>query len=209
MALNPLDRRRFDFEVLRGMQCPTFAATAYASVDDLEAGRRPITDVGDAGRATTYRLEFRIPTLIGPGRLAPLTVIGADIQVTGYPETEPRTWVITSPVPWSPHFLTGAPVCLGREAWRDRAGHVTLGHLAEHIARMLNWDEVGRGAGYGGYNRAAIEYHRDHYGGRPLDPHVRYPHLPTWLTPAASEPPPRVEFGVARATTGLVEWSRR
>ncbi|MEV7626761.1 hypothetical protein [Actinoplanes sp. NPDC089786] len=66
-----LQRRRFDFDVLADMQCATFSSTAYASGDDLAARRRPIQNATDAGRASTYHLVFRIPTLIGPGRLTP------------------------------------------------------------------------------------------------------------------------------------------
>jgi len=77
-------------------------------------------------------------------------------------------------------------VCIGDELWKNQRGYVTLGHLVMHIARMLNWDEKGRGRGYVGWNAKAIEYHRKHYGDRPLDSAIVYPRLPLWLT--ATEP---------------------
>lgn len=182
-------RRRFEFELLRDMACATFQARAFASVDDLEAGRRQIVSADRADRATKYRFTLRIPTLIGPGRFAPQTEIGVDTEVPDYPRTEPATWIISKPVPWSPHFRENAPVCLGEEFWLASRGHVTLGHLAIHIARMLNWDEKSRGRGYVGWNGPAIEYHRRHYGSRPLDPDLAYPKLPDWLNPAPVDPP--------------------
>jgi hypothetical protein len=187
-----LQRRRFDYEVLADMQCPTFVSEAYASVDDLNRRRHPIQSVEQAGRASKYRVTLRIPTLIGPGKFSPQTEIGLDIDVSDYPRNPPNSWIIST-VPWSPHFLQNAPICIGEEFWMTRNGYVTLGHLVIHIARMLNWDEKGRGAGYQGWNRPAIDYHRKHYGTRSLDPDVVYPHLPSSLTATDKAPAPGFE----------------
>src|SRR5262249_50245357 len=183
-----LQRRRFDFEVLRDMQCDTFRSEAYASTDDLNHRRRQITSMAEAGRASKYRFLLRIRTLTGPGKFAAETEIGIDTEVVDYPRNAPNTWILSPHVPWSPHFLKNSPICIGEEFWAARKGHVTLGHLAVHIARMLNWDEKGRGAGYRGWNGEAIRYHQRHFGGRPLDSNVVYPNLPSWLT--ATDPNP-------------------
>ncbi|MBL7258016.1 hypothetical protein [Paractinoplanes lichenicola] len=184
-----LQRRRFDYEVLADMQCATFASEAYASTADLNARRHQIKSAGAADKCSKYRLIFRIPTLIGPGKFTQQTEIGLDTDVSDYPRNPPNSWIITE-APWSPHFLKNAPVCIGDELWKNQRGYVTLGHLVMHIARMLNWDEKGRGRGYVGWNGEAIKYHRRHYGDRPLDPSIVYPKLPLWLTaadaPAAS-----------------------
>lgn len=174
-------RRQFDFSVLTDMRCGVFDFTAYATVADLTMRRRAITRVDDATRASKYHFVLRIPTLIGPGRFAAETEIGVSTDVVDYPINEPNTWIVSKDAPWSPHFRGGLPVCIGREAWRDHAGHVTLGHLVLHLVRLLNWDEKGRGPGYVGWNGAAIEYHRKHHGGRPLNPSISYPALPGWL----------------------------
>lgn len=187
-------RRRFDFSVVSGMRCPVFDFQAYATVDDLTARRRPITGEQGADRASKYHFTFRVPTLVGPGRFSQQTEIGVNTDVVDYPVKEPSTWVISPDVPWSPHFLRGAPVCLGHEAWRDRKGHVTLGHLVLHLARLLNWDEPGRGPGYVGWNGAAIEYHRRHHAGKPLDPSIAYPTFPGWLSGIPDTPQPQFEI---------------
>ncbi|MFC4588239.1 hypothetical protein [Sphaerisporangium corydalis] len=173
-------RRKFDYEILRDMRCPSFDFEAYRTGGDLERRANRVTDA-QAGSAGRYRLKLRIPTLIGPGKWAQETIIGVNVDVADYPRAEPATWVISHPVPWSPHFRAGSPVCIGEEFWQAREGHVTLGHLVVHIARMLNWDEKGRGGGYVGWNAKAIEYHQTHYGGRPLDSALVYPVLPSWL----------------------------
>jgi hypothetical protein len=98
----------------------------------------------------------------------------------------PQTWLISEPIPWSPHFSQGRPICMGKEFWPARMGHVTLGHLVIHVAMMLNWDEKGRGPGYDGFNRPALDYHAEHYQGRSLDPDLCYPRLPDWLTGQAA-----------------------
>jgi hypothetical protein len=187
-------RRRFDFAVLTDMRCAVFDFTAYANIADLNASQRAITDVDGAVRASKYRLVLQIPTLIGPGRYSDQTEIGVNTDVVDYPINEPGTWVISPDLPWSPHFRSGMPVCLGKEAWQEHCGHVTLGHLVLHLARLLNWDEKGRGSGYRGWNGDAIDYHRKYYRGRRLNWNLTYPTLPSWLAGGPERRPGRFEI---------------
>lgn len=182
MPTNPLQRREFEYRVLDSMRCPTFDFEAYADDEQLSRGQSPITNVNQASQAVAYRFLLSVPTLVGERHLAPQTEIGVNLDQPDYPIAAPRTWVISDPVPWSPHFRKGAPVCIGPEFWQRKQGHVTLGHLAQHLARLLNWDEKGRGPGYVGWNGAAIAYHQRTYGGKPLDPCVIYPMVPNWLS---------------------------
>lgn len=193
------DRRRFDYSVLMEMVCPAFGCEAYRDGDHLDRRAHQITDGVDAAEASTFRFTFNIPTLIGPGRFTPRTEIGVSTAVTDYPRHEPRTWVISKDVPWSPHFKSGAPVCIGPEFWRPRGGHVTLGELAIHLARLLNWDEKGRGSGYVGWNPAAISYHQQQYGGVALNPRIVYPRLPGWIHGTS---PSECEFSIVAAPQG-------
>ena len=173
-------RHQFDYDVVTAMACSTFRPRAYRSRADLQRDR-VVNDPALGVEVTAWAWEFRIPTLVGPGRWAESTTIGVDTDGGDYPLAAPATWLLSPHVPYSPHFRSGAPVCIGREAWTDRLGDVTLGHLVGHIARLLNHDEVGRGGGYRGWNGAAIDYVREHFGGGPLDARVRYPRLPDWL----------------------------
>mgnify|MGYP006976772897 CR=1 FL=1 len=201
-----IERRRFDFRVVSDMRGPVFDFEAYRSRADLERRRNPITRPEDGGQASKYRMTLRVPTLVGPGEFAPETVFGVDLDVYNYPLAEPLTWVISRPIPWSPHFKEGAPICIGTEFWVARKGHVTLGDLVIHIAMMLNWDEKGRGPGYVGWNKEALEYHAEHYQGRSLDPDFRYPTLPVWLFGAASSgPEPSFEV-IERTDDDVPEW---
>lgn len=195
-------RLAFDYRVVRHMNGSIFDAEAYATTDDLAHRRDPIT--GDEGeQAKKYRVRFRVPTLIGPGSFAPETEIGFDLGVREYPTAEPLTWVLSDHLPFSPHFKAGAPICLG-EIWAEARGHMLLGSLLVHVARLLNWDEVARGGGYVGWNRAAIAYHAEHFRGRPLNPDLRYPSLPLELTHGlSSEPLFSATRAVAAARQGL------
>jgi hypothetical protein len=174
------ERRRFDFRVINDMRCAVFAFEAYRTSHDLRYGRNQVTSPSDAGGVSKYKMTLRVPTLSGPGSFVDETVFGVDLDVADYPKAEPLTWLISDPIPWSPHFLKGRPICLGREFWVDRKGYVTLGHLVIHVAMMLNWDEPGR-PGYVGWNGEAIKYHAEHYQGRPLHPGFPYPDLPDWV----------------------------
>ena len=181
-------RRQFDFRVVSDMRSPVFHFQAYRTTADLAADRNGITTAQEAAAAGKYKMTLRVPTLVGPGKMSEETVFGVDLDVADYPLTEPATWVISRPIPWSPHFAEGRPICIGAEFWLARKGHVTLGHLVEHVARMLNWDEKGRGPGYRGWNGEAIDYHRKHYRGGSLNPKLVYPALPAWIYGAEDEP---------------------
>jgi hypothetical protein len=197
-------RREFDLRVLHDMRCDTFDFEAYRSRADLDARRRQVPGRDGGADVTHYRWIFRVRTHISKDRFAPVTEIGVNTDVTDYPRLPPLTWIISSHVPWSPHFMAGAPVCIGDELWAPTGGHITLGELAIHVARLLNWDEKGRGSGYVGWNGEAIEYHRRHYRGRPINPNLRYPVLPTWLTGEQSaEPTFHVMSGVASWDPGF------
>lgn len=187
------DRRAFDLRVLSDMRCETFDFEAYRTRPDLTARRSKVTDPAAGADVTHYRWIFRIPTPVSKDRFAPVTEIGVNTDVTDYPRNPPGTEILSSHVPWSPHFKNNAPVCIGPEIWGPRDGHIVLGELAVHIAHLLNWDEVGRGPGYVGWNAAAIEHHKKFYGGRPIDPNIRYPVLPAWLF-GEEEPVPTFEI---------------
>jgi hypothetical protein len=183
------ERRAFDFRVLNDMRCSTFDFEAYRTMSDLERRRRQVTDPADGGAVSKYRWNFKIRTHTSRDSFAPETEIGVNTEVADYPRVPPSTWILSSHVPWSPHFMQGAPVCIGGELWAPTGGHITLGELAINIAHLLNWDEKGRGAGYVGWNGAAIAHHKQAYKGRPIDPDVRYPILPTWLSGGPQEAP--------------------
>ena len=174
-------RLDLDFRVLHDMSSPLFTATAFRSAADLRQRRTPVLHATDGRDATHYLVTFHVPTLIGPGRFSATTTIGLDLTVRGYPFVEPLTWLESDPVPFSPHFKRGAPVCIG-EAWQQAGGRMLLGQLVIHVCRMLNWDEIARGGGYVGWNPDAIAYHHEHYGDRPLTEGLAYPTLPAHLT---------------------------
>ncbi|MFI0425064.1 hypothetical protein [Spongiactinospora sp. 9N601] len=184
------------------MRGPMFDFGAYRGRGDLEAERNEIISVDNSGWASKYVMRLRIPTLVGPGTFRDETVFGVDLDRADYPLAEPVTWLISEPIPWSPHFQRSSPICIGSEFWLARKGHVTLGELIIHVAMMLNWDEKGRGPGYVGWNEEAIKYHADHYHGRALNPDLVYPALPGWLYGDTPDPGPDFEIVDRRS----IEW---
>lgn len=171
-------RLRFDFQVCQRLFGNILTGEAYRTTTNLEQRRNPVTLLDEGQFARKYRVDFHVKTLIGQGQFANTTTIGFDLDVPNYPFDEPITWLISSHVPYSPHFKSGSPVCIG-EIWRAAEGHLLLGQLFIHIARLLNWDEVARGGGYQGWNGEAIAYHKRVYRGRPITENLHYPMLPT------------------------------
>jgi hypothetical protein len=197
-------RRAFDLRVLSDMRCAPFDFEAYRTMADLERRRSMVTDPAAGAAVTKYRWIFRIRTHISRDRFAPQTEIGVNTDVADYPRNPPGTWILSSHVPWSPHFRQNAPVCIGPELWAPTGGHITLGELAINIAHLLNWDEAGRGSGYAGYNLDAVQHHKKFYRGRPIDPDMSYPVLPGWLGgEQPAEPPFQIVNPGNRADPGF------
>jgi hypothetical protein len=186
------ERRAFDFRILNDMRCESFDFEAYRTTADLEQRRRPVVDSADGSTAAKYCWIFKVKTPISRDQFAAETEIGVDTDAIGYPFHPPQTWVMSGHVPWSPHFMINAPICIGPELWRPMGGAMMLGELVINLAHLLNWDTNDCGPGYVGWNGAAVEHHRNFYGGRPIDPHLVYPALPSWLAP---EPFTEVTFG--------------
>lgn len=170
-------RRQFDYRVLSGMRGGKVEVSTHLTANDAERGRNPVSCVADAEHAAHYRAVFRFQTLVGPGEYNSPTIVRIDASAREYPYCEPTAWPLAregSRIPWSPHFLSGVPVCLGT-IWRQD-GQVLIGHLVLHIGRLLNWDEH-LNPGYAGYNGAAVRWWRKNLG-RPLNPDLTYPSLP-------------------------------
>jgi hypothetical protein len=144
-------------------------------MDDALAEQNEIDDESLAHLATHYRALFNIRTLASRGTYVDSVVVVADLVASGeYPFKEPYCYVISQPMPWSPHFKDGFPICLG-EIWTEARGKILFGELLSHIARLLNWDEAARGGGYQGWNGEAIAYWLSELRGQPITPGLSYP----------------------------------
>ncbi len=178
------ERRRLDHRVMLDMarRSELIEVRAFVRVDDLRSGANAIGTNGDAANANHYLVRYAVRTLAGPNRLFDATTVHFDLLAGGnYPYSEPACWVLSRPLPWTPHFREGSPICLG-ELWRDARGQVLLAHLVRHLAKLLNFDELERHPGYRGWNGAAIDHWRQELGARPITPELRYPEPAVELT---------------------------
>lgn len=182
--LSPDDRRsrlRFDYQVCQRMFGPIFTGEAYRNTTDMRLRRNPITSLSEADQAYKYRIDFYVRTLIGKGQFADLTTIGIDLESGNYPFEEPPSWVISKPIPYSPHFKSGKGVCTG-SLWETANGRMLLGELLVHIAQMLNWDSTTHWTNktnsiYEGWNPEAARYYYSQYGREPITKDLPYPLL--------------------------------
>jgi hypothetical protein len=175
-------RLKFDYLVAMKMRSPVMNVTAYRNADDLQKRRNPITSEEVGQFATHYLVDYFIRTLVEADRYSEKTSIMFDLLADGnYPYTVPNRIVISSPLPWSPHFAEGRPVCVDEDMWIEARGKMLLGDLLIHIAKLLNFDEIPREPNYDGYNRKAIEYWRTRMNCKPINPELAYPQLPTYL----------------------------
>jgi hypothetical protein len=126
---------------------------------------------------------YRIRSLIESGRFHDRFDVSMDLLAGGdYPYSQPTCFVVSQPVPWSPHFLAGnGAICLG-ELWTQAHGGITLGHLIVHVAKLLNFDEPDREPSYGGWNAAAVRYWRQVMKRQPVTKGLSYPLLPPEIT---------------------------
>jgi hypothetical protein len=182
------DRLRLDYRVAHSLQGELVQTWAFASATDLKRRRNALVDEADGHRATHYLLRYHMRTLSGPGRFTEPVDVSVDLLGSGnYPWTEPIMSVVSRPMPWSPHFREGLPVCQG-ELWTSRRGEILLGHLVIHVAHLLNFDEEVRGGGYVGWNAEAIKYWTQTLGAKPLTPSLAYPVMDSTLTHGPTSP---------------------
>jgi len=171
-------RLRFDYQVVSLMNSPLMGVQAFRDVDDLKARHNPITNIDEGHLATHYRVDYHLRTLVNAGEYSRLTTVHFDLFANNnYPLTEPSCFVIETPMPWSPHFWAGYPICIG-DIWEQGEGTMLLGQLFVHIAKLLNFDEPAHTPGYEGYNGEAIEYWETTLNRQPITPGLIYPKLP-------------------------------
>ena len=173
-----LDYRAF----ARAKPCDAVSVTAHTSLEALEKGRPAAPDQGEAGLAEFYCAQFKFPILTGAGTTTKTPVVAVfDASHVGYPYASPGARILSRPLPWSPHVHVTGSLCIG-PMWRDSNGRLLLIQLVAHCARFLNCDEPDPGAGYNGWNAAAIEYWRTTMNRQPLNPGLVYPTLPLEVT---------------------------
>jgi len=198
--LSPDDLRsrlRFDYQVCQRMFGPIFTGEAYRNATDMRLRRNRITSLSEADQARKYRIDFHVRTLIGKDQFSDLTTIGVDLEAGNYPFEEPPSWVISKPIPYSPHFKSGRGVCTG-SLWETANGRMLLGELLVHIARMLNWDSTTHWTYktdtiYEGWNPEAARYYYSRYGREPITKNLPYPlvHVNTDTTPGPKDAEPQ------------------
>jgi hypothetical protein len=176
-------RLRFDWNIMQQMKSPLVTTRAFGSMSDLASGSRPILNAEDSHKAVAYLVEYHIRSLIGPAKFHDRFDVSMDLMAGGnYPFSQPACFVVSKPVPWSPHFLTGnGAVCLG-ELWTAACGDITAAHLVIHIAKLLNFDEPDREPSYGGWNAKAVHYWRHVMKRQPITAGLPYPVVPPEFT---------------------------
>ena len=176
-------RLRLDWNIASRMNGPLAAIQAFRSMADLAGRKHPIQSPEDSHKAVAYLVEYHIRSLIGAAKFHDRFDISMDLMAGGnYPFSDPACFVVSRPIPWSPHFLTGnGSVCLG-ELWTAARGNITLGHLIIHVAKLLNFDEPDREPSYGGWNAKAMAYWRHVMKRQPVTNGLSYPVIPPEFT---------------------------
>lgn len=178
------DRLRFDYRVATQMRTPVMSVTAYRNADDLAERRNPVVSEDEGHTATQYLVDYYIKTLAGEGRYLNKTSVKFDLLANGnYPYTPPACFAVSEPIPWTPHFRKGRPICTDDDLWVEARGRMLLGHWLVHVAKLINFDEMPRGGGiYGGYTPDAARYWFEHFKQQPITPNFPYPPLPAWIS---------------------------
>jgi hypothetical protein len=180
-------RLKLDYQVVVKMRSPLMTITAYRNTTDLEKRRNPIVSEDEGDLATHYLVDYYIRTLVGRDEFSDKTSVKFDLLANGnYPYTIPGCYVISSRMPWTPHFQEGVAICTDHNMWEDAKGNLLLGDWVVHVAKLLNFDEIPRTENYGGLNPEAARYWRDKLKRQPLTPNLHYPPLPIGVEPFPS-----------------------
>jgi hypothetical protein len=197
---NRQSRLNLDYQIAMLMRSPLMEIDAYRNLEDLKLLRNPINSVSESHLAVHYRVLYKLRTLIGRGEYSKETTVRFDLFANNnYPLSEPASYVIDSPMPWSPHFDEDHQICIG-DVWIDSGGDMLLGDLVVHIAKLLNFDEPEyKNPRYVGYNGEAVRYWTTVLGRQPLTKNISYPVVEDILrelvkppVPAAPSPSKRI-----------------
>lgn len=182
--LSPSDlasRLTLDYRAVVGLSREALGAVHAVSTSSEP---RALSDSeGLSGRATRYVVEYRFTYLVGKGQTAGSATAFFDLLAGGnYPYSPPGVWILSRPVPWTPHVhpVTGT-VCLG-DGWVRASGRMLLAQLVVHVARLLNFDEPGASTSAAHWNASAVHYWRSELGGGPYLRDLAYPRLPAEVT---------------------------
>jgi ubiquitin-protein ligase len=169
-------RLALDFEAAIALRSPCLIQVLAFADEHSFSGNRPIANGRDAKPARIYRVDYAIRTLSGAGQFIDGCSIKFDLLAKGnYPYSSPLVYAISRPVPWSPHFGSNGAICLG-SGWEAARGKMLLAQLIIHVAKLLNFDEPSHGAHL---NPGAYAFWQRHCKGRPINPELVYPSLPS------------------------------
>lgn len=198
MGLSPqelISRRAFDDAVIRSMlPSQILHAEAYKTQDDLRAGRPATAQDAAAGKALYYAVWYDFPILIGPAKTTNQAVAVFNTNVPDFPFRTPEAYIVSKPLPWSPHFHPQSGLICQGDAWARSRGNMLLAHAIVHVARLLNCDEKDRDPMYVGWNSAAITYWRRTMNSKPLNEGLPYPIPSVEVTHGISSRPPLPQF---------------
>ncbi|HRW07026.1 MAG TPA: hypothetical protein P5121_18110 [Caldilineaceae bacterium] len=182
-------RLAYDYRVVMAMAAQTkiFALTAFRTVDDMEANRRPITTEADAHEAAVYRVDYYLRTLIGRGTYTDRVQVYINLLAgNNYPYTPPVSYQLSKPTLWNPHFHATFPYCDGN-IWEPGDGQVLLAHYVIHQIKAINFADLQyQPDNYVGWNESAVKYWKRDMKRQPITPGLAYPTIPVELTHSLS-----------------------
>lgn len=191
---NDLRRARFTYDyrvaIAMAQSSSLIDVRAFASQHDLKHRHQPVSATSKGHEAGYYLVHYHVKSLVGRGKFnTGFEVVFDLVSKKSYPEKRADNGIeaggisatcVSTPIPWSPHFLAGSgTICLG-SIWRG-AKHTLLAHVIIHVARLLNWDEPYDDPD-SGWNPDAVRWWKKHLHARPITPGLRYPSLPAELT---------------------------
>lgn len=181
---------------------------AYRTTDDAERDIAATPKDGADGIVTVYDVTCLAKLPTSTGTAAAGVSIRLDNSDAEYPRKPPAAFVVSGAKPLCTHVHPEAgAICLG-DHWRELNGKENLAELTLRLFAAFNFEDAP--ATEPGYQPQAELYRTDVLGGRPFNPSIQWPVIPSdiYRVAGSNESRPKVLL-IAGATPAPVSHGLR
>lgn len=170
-------RRSLDYRAMMSLDGPVLQIQAFRTGVDAAQGIIATAEDGAAGAVTVYDVTCTAELPVGPDGTAAGITTRFDNSGLNYPSDPPVASVTSAQKPFSTHVhpLSGA-LCLG-QLWGELQGKENLAELVLRVCAAYNFEDPI--ATERGFQPEAEIYRQDVLHGRPFNPNITWPVIPS------------------------------
>lgn len=192
-------RRALDYHGMTALHGQVLHVRAYRNAEDAARSIEATPKDGADGLVTVYDITCSAKLPTSPVATASGITVRFDTSDGEDPRVPPTAFVISPERPFSTHVHRDSGTCCLGSHWLEMGGKESLGELTLRLFGAFNFEDPL--AAEPGYHPEAETYRIEVLGGRPFDPSIRWPVIPTdiYCAEQRTDARPRVAIVGGRA----------